>query len=76
LELAIGAATDDMITNALALISGLLFAFFNSELNDPYWASYLPISLAFAFLVPKYRLILIILSAYLWAGFFSNSPSI
>ena len=70
MELAIGAATDDMITNALALISGLLFAFFNSELNDPYWASYLPISLAFAFLVPKYRLILIILSAYLWAGFF------
>jgi competence protein ComEC len=69
LELAIGVATDDMITNALALISGLLFAFFSCELNDSYWTSHLPIILALAFLVPKYRIILLILSAYLWAGF-------
>jgi len=70
LELAIGAATEEMITNALALITGLLFAFFSSALNDPLWASYLPITLAFSFLVPRYRIILIVLSAYLWAGFY------
>jgi len=69
LELAIDEATDDMITTALALISGLLLVFFSNKLNDPYWASHLPIILALAFLVPKYRIILIILSAYLWAGF-------
>ncbi len=62
-----------MITNAIALILGLLFAFFSSELNDPYWPSYLPIVLALAVLVPKYRIVLIILSAYLWAGFYFQS---
>lgn len=66
-------ATDDMITNATALILGLVFVFFSSELDDPYWASYLPIILAFAFLNPKYRFVLIILSAYLWAGFYFQS---
>jgi competence protein ComEC len=58
-----------MITNATALIVGLLFAFFSSELDDPYWVCYLPITLALVFLTPKYRIVTIILSAYLWAGF-------
>jgi competence protein ComEC len=58
-----------MITNATALIVGLLFAFFSSELDDPYWVCYLPIVLALVFLIPKYRIVTIILSAYLWAGF-------
>lgn len=58
-----------MITNVIAIIIGLLFTFFSSELNDPYWASYLPIVLALIFLIPRYRIVLIILSAYLWAGF-------
>ncbi|MFT4607938.1 MAG: competence protein ComEC, partial [Chitinophagales bacterium] len=57
-----------MITNAISLTIGLLFAFFSSELNDPYWVFYLPILLALAVLLPKYRIVLIILSAYLWAG--------
>lgn len=62
-----------MITNAIALILGLLLAFFSSELNDPFWVSYLPITLALAFLVPKYRIILLILSTYLWAEFHFQS---
>jgi competence protein ComEC len=62
-----------MITKAIAIIAGLLFALFSSELNDPYWASYLPIVLALAVLWPKYRFILIILAAYLWAGFYFQS---
>ncbi|MFT4607419.1 MAG: competence protein ComEC [Chitinophagales bacterium] len=73
MELAIRTAKDDMITNATALILGLLFAFFSSELNDRYWASYLPIVLALAVLVPQYRFVLIIISAYLWAGFYFHS---
>ncbi len=59
-----------MITSAIALTIGLLFAFFSSELNDPFWASYLPIVLALVFFVPKYRFVLIILSAYLWGGYY------
>lgn len=62
-----------MITNAIALILGLLFAFPSSELNDPSWASYFPIVLALAFLTPKYRFVLLVLSAYLWAGFHFQS---
>ena len=59
-----------MITNAIAITAGLLFALFSTELNDSYWASYLPIVLAFSVLLPKYRFLLIILSAYLWAGLY------
>jgi competence protein ComEC len=73
MELAIKTATDDMITNVTALILGLLFVFFSSELNDPYWTFYLPIVLALAVLVRQYRIVLIILSAYLWAGFYFHS---
>jgi len=62
-----------MISNAIGLIVGLLFAFFSGELDDPFWTSYLPIVLALVFLIPKYRIILIVVCAYLWAGFHFQS---
>lgn len=57
-----------MVSNALSLILGVLFAFFNAELIAPFCIAYLPITLLLAFLVPRYRFLLLILSAYLWTG--------
>ena len=57
-----------MVSNALTLILGALFAFFSSELIDQFWIAYLPITLSLAYLIPRYRFVLLILSAYLWGG--------
>lgn len=57
-----------MVSNALSLILGAFFAFFSGELIDPFWIMYLPVALLFAFLLPSYRFLLLILSAYLWTS--------
>ena len=63
-----------MVNNAISLILGAMLAFFSSELIDPFWIAYLPVTLLLALLIPKYRFIILVLSAYLWSGlYFHNS---
>ena len=59
---------DGMVNYALAFISGSIIAFLSSDLGDELWFSYLPVTLALALLLPNYRFLLIILTAYLYTA--------
>ena len=59
---------DGMIKFAVALVLGSIAAFYNTEIPDRYWFSYLPALLLICFYNPRYRFALLVAAAYLWAS--------
>ncbi|MEM7564444.1 MAG: DNA internalization-related competence protein ComEC/Rec2 [Pseudomonadota bacterium] len=54
--------------NALAILLGVCLAFWGNRLPDLFWASWLPALLWLIYCQPRYRFVLAILFAYLWAS--------
>jgi len=60
---------DGMIKTAIAMVLGSVIVFYSNLIPERYWIVYLPVLLLFAFFIPKYRFLITLLAACLWAGF-------
>ena len=59
-----------MLTAGIAMLAGVLLACFSPQPVDRWWVSWLPLGLYLAYINPRWRLILIAGSGYLWAMLF------
>ena len=60
--------TERMPLYALAIFLGTLFAFYQNQLPDLYWLSYLPLLLLLGWYLPTYRYAILLAASYLWAS--------
>jgi competence protein ComEC len=59
-----------MVNTAIAMALGSVFAFYGNILPGGHWIAWLPALLAFAFLLPRYRFLILLVASFLWASLF------
>jgi hypothetical protein len=57
-----------MPQTALAILLGALLAFFGNQLQDPFWASCIPLLLWLARCNPGYRFVALLALGFLWSN--------
>jgi len=59
---------DGMIKTAIAMVLGSVVVFYGNLIPERHWIAYFPALLLLAFFIPRYRFLITLLAACLWAG--------